>query len=224
VTASSNSAFLAERVRLVFSDSWGSLPINLINAGVVALVHRDVLPVQVPIIWFLFLGSVVGLRIALYIRYRRAEASAAAARLWARRLMLVLMMTGLGWGVGGIVMMSLAPPTYQVLIAFVLGGMAAGGMPSLSRIFTVYVVFVVPILLPACFWDSCWPWAAARNPTSSIPCKSQGRTAIWWTIFVARSTNANTRNPVCAWAREHWHGLSALRKWAAGNGIWQTTK
>ncbi len=149
MTASRDSAFLAERVRLVFSDSWASLPINLINAGVVALVHRDVLPVQVPIIWFLFLGSVVGLRIALYVRYRRAEASDAAARLWARRLMLVLMMTGLGWGAGAIVMMSLAPPTYQVLIAFVLGGMAAGGMPSLSRIFTVYVVFVVPILLPA---------------------------------------------------------------------------
>ncbi len=149
VMAVGNRTFLAERVQLIFSDSWASLPINLINAGVVALVHRNVLPLHVPLIWFLFIASVVGLRVALYLWYRGAPVSEANAPVWARRLMVVLAVTGAGWGVGGIVVMSMAPPIYQVLIAFVLGGMAAGGMPSLSRIFTAYLVFAVPVLLPA---------------------------------------------------------------------------
>jgi signal transduction histidine kinase len=141
--------FLADRLHLVFSDSWASLPINLVNAGVVALVHRDVLPLHVPIIWFSFIAAVVGLRVALYLWYRRTEMSEEKAAVWTHRLMAVLVLTGAGWGIGGIVMMSMAPAIYQVLIAFVLGGMAAGGMPSLSRIFSAYLVFVVPLLLPA---------------------------------------------------------------------------
>ena len=144
-----NRAFLAERLQLIFSDSWASLPINLINAGVVALVHRDVLPVQVPIVWFLLIASVVGLRVALYLWYRRTAVSQEDAAVWTRRLMVVLVLTGAGWGVGGVVMMSMAPSVYQVLIAFVLGGMAAGGMPSLARVFSAYLVFVIPLLLPA---------------------------------------------------------------------------
>ncbi len=147
--AAGNSAFVADRVQLIFSDSWASLPINAINAGIVALVHRDVLPAHVPVIWFLFIIFVVGLRVGLYLWYRNATVTEENAPIWVHRLMFVLALTGAGWGIGGVVMMFLAPPIYQVLIAFVLGGMAAGGMPSLSRIFSAYVVFVVPLLLPA---------------------------------------------------------------------------
>lgn len=147
--AAENRNFLAERLHLIFGDSWASLPINLINAGVVAAVHRDVLPLHVPITWFLFVASIVGLRVALYIWYRRTEVSDENATVWTRRLMVVLVLTGASWGIGGIIMMSMAPSIYQVLIAFVLGGMAAGGMPSLSRVFSAYLVYVVPVLLPA---------------------------------------------------------------------------
>ncbi len=149
VMADGNRAFVAERVQLIFSDSWATLPVNVVNAGIVALVHRDVLPLHVPVVWFAFIATVVALRIALYLWYRRVTVTEDNAPVWVRRLMVVLALTGLGWGIGGVVMMVLAPPIYQVLIAFVLGGMAAGGMPSLSRIFYAYVVFAIPVLLPA---------------------------------------------------------------------------
>jgi len=147
--AAGKQTFLAERVRLIFSDSAATLPIHLINAAVVAFVHRDVLPPHVPVAWFAFIASVVGLRVLLYTWYRRAAPTDDEAAVWARRLIPLMALTGAGWGVGGIVMMSMAPPLYQFLTAFVLGGMAAGGMPSLARIFVAYFVFVVPVLLPA---------------------------------------------------------------------------
>jgi len=147
-----SEAFLAERVRLIFSDSWASLPVNVINAGIVAYVHRDILPPHIPVIWFLFIVSVVALRVALYVWYRRTSPGEADASVWVRRLMAVLALTGIGWGVGGVIMMSMAPPIYEVLIAFVLGGMAAGAMPSLSRAFEAYIVFAIPVLVPPIFF------------------------------------------------------------------------
>lgn len=149
MTSAADEKFLTERVRLIFDDSWANLPVNLINAGIVAYVHRNILPPHVPILWFVSIASIVALRLALYFWYRRAGPADADGSVWVRRLILVLALTGIGWGTGGVVMMSMAPPIYKVLIAFVLGGMAAGGMPSLSRVFAAYVVFVVPVLLPA---------------------------------------------------------------------------
>jgi len=152
LTLVADQSFLAERVRLIFSDSWATLPINVINAGIVAFVHRDVLPPYVTAIWLTFIVIVVTLRAAVYAWYRRAGSGDADAYRWAIRLIVVLGLTGVGWGVGGVVMMTKAPHVYDVLLAFVLGGMAAGGMPSLSRIFAVYVVFAVPMLAPAIFF------------------------------------------------------------------------
>ena len=177
--------FLAERVQLVFSDSWASLPINLINAGVVAFVHRDVLPLHIPVIWVLFIASVVGLRVALYLWYRRARASGESAAMWSRRLMAVLVLTGAGWGAGGVVMMSMAPPIYQVLIAFVLGGMAAGGMPSLSRIFAAYAVFAVPALLPAIVYF------AAQGTELDISVAGMGALLLAFLLAMGRRQEAN---------------------------------
>lgn len=141
--------FLADRLRLVFGDSWATLSIHVINAAVVAFVYRDVVPAHVPVIWFFFIVLAVGLRLALCLWYRRAAPSAEAATVWAWRLIPLTALGGIGWGVGGVAMMSMAPPIYQILVTFVLAGMAAGGLPSLSRVFPAYLAFLVPVLLPA---------------------------------------------------------------------------
>jgi hypothetical protein len=222
VMAVGNRAFLAERVNLIFSDSWASLPINLITAVIVALVHRAVLPLHVPIIWVLFITSVVGLRLAIYVSYRRAAVSEDIALVWVRRLMMVLALTGAGWGVGSVVMMSMAPPIYQVLIAFVLGGMAAGGMPSLSRIFAAYVVFAVPVLLPAIVYF------ASQGTELGISVAAMGVLLLGFLVAMGRRQESNIINSMQI-ADENRSLVEELRreivereqsrKWAAGSGM-----
>ena len=142
--------YLAGRVRLIYSDAPATTAINLLNAAVLSFVMRGELPTKILIGWFAFIASVMISRIALYAWYSRAAGGGEGeARVWLLRLAILTTLTGIGWGVGCLVVISEAPPLHKVFTAFVLGGMAAGGLPSLARVFPVYLLFVVPVLGPA---------------------------------------------------------------------------
>lgn len=145
--------YLAGRVRLIYSDAPGTVAINLFNAVVLSFVMRGELPAAILLGWFAFIASVMISRIALYAWYNRAAGGGEdEARAWLLRLATLTTLTGIGWGVGCLAVMSEAPPLHKVFTAFVLGGMAAGGLPSLARVFPVYLLFVVPVLGPAVFY------------------------------------------------------------------------
>ncbi len=142
--------YLAGRVRLIYSDAPATVAINLLNAVVLSFVMRGELPSPILLGWFTFIASVMMSRIALYAWHRRAGGyDEIEARAWLLRLAVLTTLTGIGWGVGCLVVMSEAPPLHKVFTAFVLGGMAAGGLPSLARVFVTYLLFVIPVLGPA---------------------------------------------------------------------------
>ncbi|MCK4866509.1 MAG: PAS domain-containing protein, partial [Alphaproteobacteria bacterium] len=142
--------YLAGRVRLIYSDAPATVAINLLNAAVLSFVMRGELPSPILLGWFAFIASVMMSRIALYAWHRRAGSyDEIEARAWLLRLAVLTTLTGIGWGVGCLVVMSEAPPLHKVFTAFVLGGMAAGGLPSLARVFVTYLLFVIPVLGPA---------------------------------------------------------------------------
>ena len=141
---------LAGRVRLIYADAPATVAINLMNAAVLSFVMRGELPAAILIGWFAFIAIVMVSRVALYIWYNRtAGGGEGEARIWLLRLTTLTTLTGIGWGIGCLVVMSGAPPLHKVFTAFVLGGMAAGGLPSLARVFVTYLLFVVPVLAPA---------------------------------------------------------------------------
>ena len=142
--------YLAGRVRLIYSDTPATASINLIIAAVLAFVMRGELSTAILAGWFIFIAVVMIARFVLYARYKQtAHVSEHEARVWLLRLAIFTTLTAVGWGVGCLVVISAAPPLHKVFTAFVLGGMAAGGLPSLARIFRVYLLFVVPVLGPA---------------------------------------------------------------------------
>lgn len=149
-------AYLGERLRLILADAPATLSINLINCSVLVFVHWQVVPRAVLLTWLAVIAAVVALRFSLYWRHRRAPPTEDQAPVWLRRLTIQVALTGVAWGVGGYVIMSYAPPIYQVVTAFVLGGMVTGGMPSLSRIFSAYLAFAIPILFPAILNFALW--------------------------------------------------------------------
>jgi signal transduction histidine kinase len=142
--------YLAGRVRLIYSDAPATVAINLLNAAVLSFVMRGELPSSILLGWFAFIAGVMISRVFLYAWHRRAGGYGEdEARAWLLRLTVLTTLTGIGWGVGCLVVMFEAPPLHKVFTAFVLGGMAAGGLPSLARVFMIYLLFVVPVLGPA---------------------------------------------------------------------------
>lgn len=149
-------AYLDERLRLVFADGPAALAINLINCSVLVFIHWGVAPPAVSLTWLATIAAVVALRAALDIAYRRARPPLAQVPVWAGRLRVLIGLMGGAWAAGSFALMWTAPPLYQVVTAFVLAGMAAGAMPTLCRIFSFYVSFVVPVLSPVIVNFALW--------------------------------------------------------------------
>ena len=142
-------SYLAGRIRLIYQDAPATIAINLTNAAVLSFVLRDELPPGILLAWFAFIAAVMLTRLFFYFRYRSTAVDTEAdAKRWLFRLTVLTTLTGVGWGVGCLVVLSAAPPLHRVFTAFVLGGMAAGGLPSLSRVFVTYLLFVTPLLGP----------------------------------------------------------------------------
>ncbi len=138
----------AARVRLLYSGLSMLVVGNLANAAILAVVHRQVVAPGILLGWLGFLLLSMIWRIVLTRRFTAADPDDGAMPLWARRYVMATAWTGISWGLAGIFLLPDAPPTHQIVTAFVLGGVAAGAVTSLSPVFAAYVAYVVPTLVP----------------------------------------------------------------------------
>jgi PAS domain S-box-containing protein len=138
----------AARVRLLYSGLRLLVVGNLANAAILATVHRNVVEAGILLGWLgFFLASIVW-RIVLTRWFAASSPDNDTMPVWARRYVLATAWTGVAWGLAGIFMLPDASPAHQIVTAFVLGGVAAGAVTTLSPVFSAYVAFVVPTLIP----------------------------------------------------------------------------
>jgi signal transduction histidine kinase/DNA-binding response OmpR family regulator len=90
--------------------------------------------------------------IFLCLVYRRSRVSPDRAGRWARAFFFGTFSAALLWGYGGTVLLPLNHPWHQMIVVTVLVGVTAGGLSSLGAIRSIYAVFIVPSLLPCCFY------------------------------------------------------------------------
>ncbi|HEM47451.1 MAG TPA: hypothetical protein ENO23_10460, partial [Alphaproteobacteria bacterium] len=141
--------FVADRLRMIFDDSPLTVSIMLFNAAILAFVHRGLIDGAYLGLWLSYMALIGAGRVMLLAAYRRRRPRTdRESAPWLRRTLAGLFASGVGWGVGGVVLIALGPGSHKVFTAFVLGGMAAGALPTLARIFPVYAVFLVPTLVP----------------------------------------------------------------------------
>ncbi len=138
----------AARVRLLYSGLRLLVVGNLANAAILAAVHRNVVEPGILLGWLGFLLLSMVWRAILTRRFTAADPEDAAMPVWARRYVVATAWTGVAWGLAGVFLLPGAPPTHQIVTAFVLGGVAAGAVTSLSPVFAAYVAYVVPTLVP----------------------------------------------------------------------------
>lgn len=138
----------AARVRLLYGNLRFLLVGNLANAAILAIVHRNVVETGILAGWLGVLLASIAWRIALTHWFTRSNPGNESMPLWAKRYMLATAWTGAAWGLAGIFMLPDASPAHQIVTAFVLGGVAAGAVTTLSPYFPAYLAFIVPTLFP----------------------------------------------------------------------------
>jgi two-component system, sensor histidine kinase and response regulator len=136
----------ADLTRLLFEQLPASLVITAANALLVAAAMSLVSSPAGAWVWFAALVLILVARGLLMMRYRRAGAARSSSE-WTRRFALGAAATGFAWGLSVFLLPS-DVLTYQVFLGFVISGMVAGAIPSLSACLVAYLTYMLGALVP----------------------------------------------------------------------------
>lgn len=142
---------VAEQVRLLYRNGPAGILVNVINACIVTLLLRGLLPLWILLTWLLVVVVIAWLRAVLLHQYRRAKPDEAALRRWGWWFALGLAASGSSWGVLGWLAALYLPLPYQLFVAFVVGGMMLGALAVSGAMMPAYLVFMLPAGLPMAF-------------------------------------------------------------------------
>jgi len=138
----------AEQVRLLYTQ----LPSALIGTAIVGAFVLLVLWSHVPRSWLLPWAAALAVattaRAALRRAYFRAAPTAIDTAPWARRFLAGVLVSGVVWGIAGMFPILPGSSLEELFLLFVLAGLAAGGMSTLSSYRGAYAAFLMPAILP----------------------------------------------------------------------------
>ena len=138
---------LEAQIRSLYQQIPMVLAVNLVNAALVAGVLGSFLG---DMRWWLFFGLIAILTAArgvLWHKYRTRRSDASDTRRWAVLAPVASGISGVIWGAGSA---WLFPDEIfaQTFLSFVIGGMCAGALASLSYHLPAFIAYVVPATLP----------------------------------------------------------------------------
>ncbi|UEM23403.1 HAMP domain-containing histidine kinase [Skermanella mucosa] len=137
----------SEQVSLVVKQLPLVLVANLANPVLTVMVLAPVVRINHAILWA---GLLIGLTAIRFVQLKWLSGSP-SRRLDPDRMVAKLTLasgvSGLIWGIGLVLLMP-DPLIYRMFVAFVLGGMAAGSVATLSPLMPVVTAFLAPCMLP----------------------------------------------------------------------------
>jgi two-component system, cell cycle sensor histidine kinase PleC len=138
---------LAEQVRLLAQSTFAA-PFNAINAAVVAAVLSDGFPLAARLLWVGGAIAIVGWRMALRRRYRRAAGTVRRPLYWARRFIVASIVSGLIWGVLAAALPFYGAPRDFLFITLVTAGMTAGALTSQAAYLPAFLGYLLAAGMP----------------------------------------------------------------------------
>jgi PAS domain S-box-containing protein len=138
----------SEQVRTLYAQSAPVLLANVVNAIIIAWVLWSRVSHELLVGWVAVMTLMVAVRILMRQRYWAQEWTPAEDETWGLRFTVGSLCAGMLWGFAGGVLMP-ASLLHQVVILFVIGGMAAGAAGSISCYMRAYFAYLIPSLIPA---------------------------------------------------------------------------
>jgi diguanylate cyclase (GGDEF)-like protein len=138
----------AEQVRLLHENALLSQLVALVNAAILAYVlwpeagHGNVLA------WLAAMVGVSLLRLAEARGFAQAAPAAAEVGRWRVRFLAGAFASGTLWGGAAILLFPQHSLPHQVFVSFVIAGMVAGAVATLSPVMPAFLLFALPALAP----------------------------------------------------------------------------
>ena len=137
-----------EQVRLLYAQLPPGQLITLLNASIVVYVISRSHDPMLALTWFAVVAGLVVYRLALSVAFRFSNPDRGHTKRWLMAFNSGVLAIGLTWGAAGLWATLTTDPATHMLIGFVLGGMAAGGLSTLAVKFRTYLLFLIPALVP----------------------------------------------------------------------------
>jgi diguanylate cyclase (GGDEF)-like protein/PAS domain S-box-containing protein len=175
----------AEQVRMIFEASPFSQFSALVVSTLVAVLLWPVINHAVILTWIVLVYLIIVFRLALTIRFRRADPHPQKIEPWARAAQIGAFLAALSWGSASYFLFAVDSLPHQGLLAFVIAGITAGGVTSLAPLRWSAIGFAILVTVPLMFRfsDPSHPLA----PTMSVM-------VLLFALFMVAVANRNHRN------------------------------
>lgn len=139
----------AELVGLLYTQASPAFVVTFLNAGIITLaLWSHVAPFRL-ITWLALVGVITACRFWCVRHYRRTTTPRSnRVGYWRTLFIMGAGVAGAAWGAAGIFLFPSDSIVQQVFLVFMLGGMAAGAVMTLSSVMSAFFAFYLPTVLP----------------------------------------------------------------------------
>ena len=152
-----------EQIKIIYSAVPLSVIAILINSTILSSALWDVIPPATNLAWLLGTYSISVYRWLIYRSFKAASPESLASEDWLRSLVVGTLISGALWGSASIFLFPPDSMLHQVLLAFVIAGMSAGAVTTLSSVFHLSAAFLLLTLTPLI-----WRFVTAADATSHV--------------------------------------------------------
>jgi signal transduction histidine kinase len=142
------SQLFSEEVQALFKRGFLPYLTNYINAALLVAALWSLAPHRNAILWMIAVYFLTSVRLLLYYRYWKSPDRLQQPRRWVLLYTLGTACNGLTWGSAAVLLYTPDQIAGQVIIAFVLGGMAAGSTATAGAYQPAFRLFAVLALAP----------------------------------------------------------------------------
>jgi signal transduction histidine kinase/ActR/RegA family two-component response regulator len=146
--ATANPPVAVDLIRLLYRQVPAVLAANFVNSSLVVVALWDEAGRPVLLGWAAAVVALTLFRGALWLCCRGRLAGGAEAARWGFRYTLGSLSSGLLWGSTAFLFVRTDEPTSLILVSFVIGGMGAGAVTSLSAHLPAFNLYLLGSMLP----------------------------------------------------------------------------
>lgn len=137
-----------EQLKLLFEAIPLSSLVNVINGCIVYFVLASVTSTTERRIWLVTLFAVALLRLLLFLHYKKTAHKHQSLQIYHRLFSLGSFVSGCVWGLLSILLFPVDSVLHQAFVSFVIAGMTAAAVTTLSAYWLSATLFILPALIP----------------------------------------------------------------------------
>ncbi len=139
---------LAEQIKLLYQQAPKALIVSLIIAAALTFVFWNLVAKIWLVGWLAAICLLTFARFLLVKSYFRKKPTFLESPVWGRRFLIGTLLSGILWGIAGSILFVSGSAMHQLFLAYLLGGMVAGAMATLSSYKWAFSAFSIPVVLP----------------------------------------------------------------------------